>query len=395
MPDQTGDVGGDLAPAGTGRGRQVSRRGVLLSIAGVVVGLGTVAACSEGGSEPPRVSTGSGRQPLTGAGTSGPAASDQPLSVAQASAFAAGSSGAAPPTARPVEPGGAGPVSTGPGSTGPGVEVSSARATTAPGPSAATPGGQSRTTTPPVNSGTQHPSTPAAPSGPTISTSVAPLPGQWRAPIYDLDDYLSHYPHTHFGSRAVMLTIDDGPSPEWTPRYLRLLGRYDIKATFNLIGEQVPANRTLVRAMASEGHVLANHTWTHDEQLASRAPERIRREIQQTNDAIHTAAGRAPTQFRAPGGNWGPAVFAELARQNMLPLDWDVDPRDWARPGVPAIRTAMLQARPHDIILCHDGGGDRAQTYRALQLVLPELRHRGYTFTTLPARTGGHRTRQG
>ena len=69
----------------------------------------------------------------------------------------------------------------------------------------------------------------------------------------------------------------------------------------------------------------------------------------------------------------------------MMPLGWDIDPRDWALPGVAEIRDAMLAARPHDIILCHDGGGNRSETYRALETVIPALLARDFRFVTLPA----------
>jgi peptidoglycan/xylan/chitin deacetylase (PgdA/CDA1 family) len=218
----------------------------------------------------------------------------------------------------------------------------------------------------------------------TWSTTVPPWARRWRHPIYDLDDFLRRDRHAHFPRRSIMLTVDDGPSPEWTPRYLRLFARHDVHATFNMIGQQVAPNRHVVRAVASDGHVLANHTWTHDEQLPHRSPRRIRHEITTTNEAIHEVTGHTPTQFRAPGGEWGTRVYDELARQQMMPLGWDVDPRDWARPGTAHIETTMLRAGAGDIVLCHDGGGDRSQTYHALQRVIPELKHRGFTFVTLP-----------
>ena len=207
----------------------------------------------------------------------------------------------------------------------------------------------------------------------------------WAAPIYSLDDYQRCCPRHHFPHDAIMLTVDDGPSPDWTPKYLRLLGKHDIRATFCMIGEQVPANRKIVRAVASEGHVIANHSWSHDEGLAMRSRADIRRELADTNDAIESACGFRPRQFRSPGGGWGSALFGEIARQHMMPLAWNVDPRDWALPGVPAIESAMLAARRHDIILCHDGGGDRSQTYAALAAVLPQLKARGHHFVQLPA----------
>jgi peptidoglycan/xylan/chitin deacetylase (PgdA/CDA1 family) len=65
----------------------------------------------------------------------------------------------------------------------------------------------------------------------------------------------------------------------------------------------------------------------------------------------------------------------------MIPLDWSVDPRDWARPGVSSIvGNIMDHTRPGSIILEHDGGGNRSQTVAALRIVLPRLLHEGYHF---------------
>jgi peptidoglycan/xylan/chitin deacetylase (PgdA/CDA1 family) len=237
----------------------------------------------------------------------------------------------------------------------------------ASGPTAAGPAGRALPSAPPV-----------------VSTHVPHWARRWRAPIYELDDFLHRSRHVHFPHRSVLLTVDDGPSPVWTPQYLRLFAKHDVTATFNLIGEQVAANRRIVRAMVTEGHAIANHTWSHDLGLRHRSRRDIRREIAHTNAAIHDATGQRPTQFRAPGGIWGPKLFAEVSRQRMLPVDWNVDPRDWARPGTPAIERAMLASRPGDIILCHDGGGDRSQTFHALQKVIPALKRRGFTFVALP-----------
>jgi len=230
----------------------------------------------------------------------------------------------------------------------------------------------------------------AAPTVPATTRTAARRPAPhprpaWKEPIYGLGDVLRHDPRISLPHRAIMLTIDDGPDPEWTPKYLRLLAHYDVPATFCMIGRQVPANRRIVRAVAAHGHAIANHTWTHDEALETRPIADIRTEIGRTSAAIHAVTGHAPTLFRAPGGVWGPRLLAELGRQRLAPLGWDVDPRDWSLPGTAAIESTMLTARRHDIILCHDGGGDRSQTYAALKRVVPTLLDRGYRFVTLPA----------
>lgn len=227
---------------------------------------------------------------------------------------------------------------------------------------------------------------PPVPSQPTQVTTAPPAAGwtgRWNAPVYDLEDFLKRAPGVHLPPQSIMLTVDDGPHPEWTPKYLRLFEQYDVKATFSVIGTQIDANQNIVRAIASEGHTLANHTWSHDLALHLRPQARIQGEIARTNDAINRVTGVHPTIFRAPGGNWGPAIFDELARENLLPLAWDIDPRDWALPGVQAIQANMMQARPGDILLCHDGGGDRSQTFEALKTVIPALKSRGLNFVQI------------
>jgi peptidoglycan/xylan/chitin deacetylase (PgdA/CDA1 family) len=67
----------------------------------------------------------------------------------------------------------------------------------------------------------------------------------------------------------------------------------------------------------------------------------------------------------------------------MVALGWDIDPRDWSRPGTGPITARLLATRPGDILLCHDGGGNRAQTVAALDAVLPQLSAEGLRFVVL------------
>lgn len=231
----------------------------------------------------------------------------------------------------------------------------------------------------------------AATARDAASRVVPPWDQSWSTAMRRIDDFTRRSPGTRYPARAIMLTIDDGPNPIWTPRYLQLLARYRVRATFCMIGMHVHDYPGLARQVVAHGHTIANHTWTHDEQLPYRDAGSIQREIAWTSDAIHRATGFVVNQFRAPGGVWGPAVFAELYRQHLMPLGWDIDPRDWALPGTWSITQSMLAAGPHDIILCHDGGGDRSETYAALQTVIPTLLRRGYQFVGLPAPQPHHR----
>lgn len=188
--------------------------------------------------------------------------------------------------------------------------------------------------------------------------------------------------HIHDGPKAVALTIDDGPSPLYTPQILSLLHRYGITASFSMVGINVAAHPGVARAVATAGHLIVNHTWRHLN-LALASPAEVSDEMAFATDAIHTATGRVPGMFRAPYGAWSPVVIRQCQQREMRPLDWSVDPRDWARPGVASIvKNIMRNTRTGSIILEHDGGGDRSQTVAALRIVLPRLVDAGYRFLT-------------
>ncbi len=191
-------------------------------------------------------------------------------------------------------------------------------------------------------------------------------------PMYYLDD----------GPMAIALTVDDGPSPTYTPQILSLLGRYGVVATFSMVGEHVAAYPAIAREVAAAGHQIINHTWTHAN-LTELAPVAVTDQISRASDTIEEATRITPVMFRAPYGAWSPAVLAQCRQMRLAPLDWSVDPRDWARPGVSAITTNIMRnTRSGSIILEHDGGGNRAQTVAALSYVLPRLLDKGYYFRT-------------
>ena len=184
------------------------------------------------------------------------------------------------------------------------------------------------------------------------------------------------------GPKAIALTIDDGPSPVYTPQVLQLLARYHVTATFSMIGIQVAAAPALVREVVAAGHLISNHTWRH-QNLAWLSPAAAIAAMDQATETLQHATGHAPAYFRAPYGVWTATALRHCRQAGMTPLGWSVDPRDWSRPGVPAIvSNIMRNTRTGSIILEHDGGGNRAQTVAALGIVIPRLLDAGYHFVT-------------
>lgn len=216
------------------------------------------------------------------------------------------------------------------------------------------------------------------------TTHVTPAPvAVQRAPIFTLSEYRKATGAGPFPADAIALTIDDGPHPVWTPKIMRLLDRYHVPAMFCMIGNQVLGHEGIAKMVTRAGHQLANHTWSHPTTLEKKTGDAVRREIGRAQEKIHDTTGYTPRFFRSPGGAWSPMVLQQAAAAGLLPLDWTNDPKDWSRPGINRIEHTMLAAHPGQILLCHDGGGDRSQTYNALKVVLPQLKARGLQFVAL------------
>ncbi|WP_433330407.1 polysaccharide deacetylase family protein [Spirillospora sp. CA-294931] len=212
-----------------------------------------------------------------------------------------------------------------------------------------------------------------APWTPVRLTAAKP-----KTPIKNLDELVPPPP-----PQSIALTIDDGPNPAITPQVLDLLAQHQIRATFFIIGEQVKEFPKLTRRIADAGHQVCNHTMSHPLGFEDLTAKRVRKEIAEAHDRIADLTGIVPVFFRAPGGGWSDAVLDVTAEYGMLPIDWAVDPQDWRRPGVGTIRRTLVGSEAGNILLCHDGGGDRTQTLKALRQAIPQLKRRGLSFVAL------------
>ncbi len=191
------------------------------------------------------------------------------------------------------------------------------------------------------------------------------------------------------GGNAVNITIDDGPDPQWTPKVLDVLKRHDVKATFCMIGPQAKAHPDLVKQVVEGGHRLCDHTMDHDTAMDKKPVAYQEKQILDAKKLIEDAAGGgAEVQYyRAPGGAFTPDSRRIAAANGMRPLGWNVDTKDFHKPGTAAIVDAVKKEIGNGpTILFHDGGGDRRQTVEALDQVLGWLKDQGRP-TGFPVRT--------
>jgi peptidoglycan-N-acetylglucosamine deacetylase len=183
--------------------------------------------------------------------------------------------------------------------------------------------------------------------------------------------------------RVVALTFDDGPSI-YTHQILDILKQNGVHATFFVIGQQVSGGAAVLRRALKEGNAIGNHSWNHAN-LAGGAGS----QLSSTQATIRRNTGYTPCVFRPPYGATSSLLVGQARAQGLDTIIWDVDPRDWARPGSGAIYSNIVSnTRPGSIILSHDGGGPREQTVSAYRSIIPTLKRRGYRFATLPELLG-------
>ncbi len=199
----------------------------------------------------------------------------------------------------------------------------------------------------------------------------------------------------------VALSFDDGPDPEWTPPILDILKAKHVPATFFVIGENAMPHPFLLNRIIDEGSEIGNHSFTHPN-LAQVSAGGTRLELNSTNRLVEAYTGRSLRLFRAPYfGDAEPTTANEIVPALIAQQDGytnvglHVDPNDWKRPGVADIVKATLdQVRTDNpetagqIVLLHDGGGDRAQTVAALPAIIDGLRAKGFQFVPVSRLAG-------
>jgi peptidoglycan/xylan/chitin deacetylase (PgdA/CDA1 family) len=185
---------------------------------------------------------------------------------------------------------------------------------------------------------------------------------------------------------AVALTFDDGPS-ESTPALLKLLAQYNVKATFFLCGSNVRRCKEIAQEIAAAGHEIGNHTDSHPP-FYFKTSEFIYREMALAQESISRITKVNPRLFRAPYGVRWPGLRAAQNRLNLTGVMWTTIGRDWKWPAEKVSKLLLKQAVNGAIFCLHDARAleekpDIRATIDAVELALPILRERGFSFETV------------
>jgi peptidoglycan/xylan/chitin deacetylase (PgdA/CDA1 family) len=147
------------------------------------------------------------------------------------------------------------------------------------------------------------------------------------------------------------LTFDDGPHPEYTPRLLALLEKYQARATFFMLGEAAYQYPELVRQISQAGHALGNHSWDHPS--FPLIPSRKRRE--QLRACERALAPYGQRLFRPPYGQQNVASYLDALRSGYEVVTWSVEVGDWWDHDVLRMTNLLVsQTQPGSIIVLHD-----------------------------------------
>lgn len=190
--------------------------------------------------------------------------------------------------------------------------------------------------------------------------------------------------------REVALTFDDGPDPAVTPEVLAILAKFDVRASFFMIGERAARHPELVRAVVAAGHRVENHTHRHRPTFAFNIFPFMLREVRQAQRTLISLAGDLPRFFRAPAGMHNFFVDPVLCRLGLTYVSWtrrgydtvDGDPRR-------VLARLLTNLAAGDILLLHDGNaalgpGGQPVVLAVLPTLLEELQRRGLSAIPLP-----------
>jgi len=196
--------------------------------------------------------------------------------------------------------------------------------------------------------------------------------------------------------KQVVLTFDDGPSPEWTPKVLDELKKADIKAIFFMIGHHVNEYPEIAKRVADEGHTIGNHGYAHSVMMYY-TPAEIEEEIKYTEQVIYKITGQTTKYFRPPKAWLRKKIKNKIKSMGYDIILWSLNSKDWVSFNHKRIvKYIARRVRSGDILLFHDSGnvlskegGTRRQTVKSITLLAKTLKEKGFEFVSIEEMING------
>ncbi|QTD42982.1 polysaccharide deacetylase family protein [Sporosarcina sp. Te-1] len=173
---------------------------------------------------------------------------------------------------------------------------------------------------------------------------------------------------------GIALTFDDGPHPVFTEKLLDLLKKYNVRATFFVVGEKAKMHPALLKRMHAEGHQIGIHHLQHTSSWRL-TPGRLKKQLVETEQIIHDITGVRPFLYRPPWGFMNAATIPLARSRNYRIIIWSHHFKDWKVASCETILLEGLRQVPEDgsIILLHDDGTNPSADDEAPDVMLSKL----------------------
>ena len=209
-----------------------------------------------------------------------------------------------------------------------------------------------------------------------ISCNVKDVSSNGKAKVYY--NFKTNQPY-------ISLTFDDGPNKIQTPKVLKILQKYEIKATFFVIGENIEYQKDILKMVYNQGHEIGNHFYTHDN-INNLSKSEIKENIIKTNQLIYSTIGYTPKVVRPPYGIVNDNLKEVCFELNMSIILWtdDKDSNDWQfKTSSEIIANLTKKVSNGDIFLFHDSNRKFTNTLEAIDKIIPTLKKKGYKFVSV------------
>ncbi|WP_350344121.1 polysaccharide deacetylase family protein [Proteinivorax tanatarense] len=184
--------------------------------------------------------------------------------------------------------------------------------------------------------------------------------------------------HIDTTEKKVALTFDDGPNPQTLPQKLEILEKYDVSATFFVLGTNAKNNKHFLQKIQNNGHQVANHSYDHQRFSEFSYSETIDDMLKTERIIDNYSAGR---YFRPPYGVYTDTTLRAAYDHGFEVVLWSVDPRDWEAQCSNRVKENVVNnTKPGGIILLHEG---HQVTLEALPWIIEKLLSEGYQFVTI------------
>ena len=204
----------------------------------------------------------------------------------------------------------------------------------------------------------------------------------WASADIDSGVYVDCSCYGSADRRCVSLTFDDGPDEIMTPKVLDVLCKYNVKATFFIIGEKAEKHPDIVRRIVNEGHIIGAHSWSHSCYFPIQSPQTIYNELCKCEELIYDLTGKRILLFRPPFGVTNPLVAKAVEAKEFKCVGWSIRSLDTdeSEDRLDVFKRVVRKLHNGGVILLHDRCDNADQL---LEMLISELLNKDYDIINL------------